>query len=205
MYLQPYNNPRAGLYSLQKKLHTSTLNLANSSGLQVSHPPSIINENSPLQDSARLSRGEADVPGNLHKARSLDVLSESWSQTTVPTQSEQNTVTTDVRARSMSNTSTDSSFSSFSSGSESSSSLKNDALHQKRADKSEGSSADLSLSDRRGSNTSSESTGSASLAPRVPPRPKTEEILNRCTTMTRKAALATKTRLQIQPETIHSR
>uniref|UniRef100_A0A4W6GBU5 NADPH oxidase organizer 1b n=1 Tax=Lates calcarifer TaxID=8187 RepID=A0A4W6GBU5_LATCA len=69
---------------------------------------------------------------------------------------------------------------------------------------------DRSLSDRRSSNTSSESSGSVRSegsdgAPRVPPRPKTEEILNRCTTMTRKAALATKTRLQIQPEPMHSR
>ncbi|XP_062299175.1 NADPH oxidase organizer 1-like [Scomber scombrus] len=216
MYLQPYNNPRAGLYSLQRKLHSSTLNLATSRELQSSYPPSINSENSPPQDSAGPSRGEADVPGNLQKSRSLDVLSETWCQTGLPTQAERNAATTDGRARSMSNTSTESSFSSFSSGSESSSSLRNDAKqqrstgrsaasHQSNVSESEGSGADLSLSDRRGSNTSTDSTRSASVAPRVPARPKTEEILNRCTTMTRKAALATKTRLQIQPETIHSR
>uniref|UniRef100_A0A3Q3JZ04 NADPH oxidase organizer 1b n=1 Tax=Monopterus albus TaxID=43700 RepID=A0A3Q3JZ04_MONAL len=71
----------------------------------------------------------------------------------------------------------------------------------------------LILSDRRGSNSSSGSSGSASsrgsetasVAPKVPPRPKAEEILTRCTTMTRKAALASKARLQVEPESSHSR
>uniref|UniRef100_A0A3B4GW67 Putative neutrophil cytosol factor 1C n=1 Tax=Pundamilia nyererei TaxID=303518 RepID=A0A3B4GW67_9CICH len=72
-------------------------------------------------------------------------------------------------------------------------------------------SPDPSLLDGVSFNSGSESSGSvkskgssnASVVPRVPPRPKTEEILTRCTTMTRKAALATKARLQIQPDAIH--
>ncbi|KAM7371053.1 hypothetical protein PAMP_010551 [Pampus punctatissimus] len=206
MYLQPYNNPRAALYSLQRKLHSSTLNLATSREPQASYPLSINNEeNVPPQDSAGLSRGKANAPGRLQKARSLDILSET-----------RDTTTPDNRVRSMSNTSTESSFSCFSSSSESSSSLKEEvqrqkptgrpiASHQSNVSESGGRIPDLSFPDRRSSNTSSDSTGSASVIPRVPPRPKTEEILTRCTTMTRKAALATKTRLQIQPETIHNR
>ncbi|XP_051272548.1 NADPH oxidase organizer 1 [Dicentrarchus labrax] len=201
MYLQPYNNPRAGVYSLQRKLHSSTLNLATSSEPQAPYPRSINEENSPRRDSAGPSRG---VPGRLHKARSLDVLSETWSQT----QAEREASASDSRTRSMSNTSNASTFSSLSSSGESSSSLKEEA--QPNVSGSGSSSPDVSLSDRRGSDTSSESVTSrgsetASVAPRVPPRPKTEEILTRCTTMTRKAALATKARLQIQPESSHSR
>ncbi|GAA6219898.1 NADPH oxidase organizer 1-like [Lates japonicus] len=205
MYLQPYNNPRAGLFSLQRKLHSSTLNLATSREPQASHPPSITEETDPARDSAGPSRGGPSVPGRLHKAQSLDVLSEPWSQT----QTERDASTSDSRMRSMTSASIESSLSGFSlssESSESSSSLKGEA--RPNVSNSERNSPDLSL--RRSSNTSSESSGSVRSegsdgAPRVPPRPKTEEILNRCTTMTRKAALATKTRLQIQPEPMHSR
>ncbi|XP_067432708.1 NADPH oxidase organizer 1-like [Thunnus thynnus] len=214
MYLQPYNNPRAGLYSLQRKLHSSTLNLLTSTEPQASYPHSTTEDNSTPQDSAGQSSGDANVSGRLQKARSLDVLSETRSQTALPAQAEQDTTTSESRARSMSSTSTESSFSSFSSGSESSSSSNGKVQRQKRTGRpaashqsnvsdSGSSSPDLSLSDRRSSNTSSVSTGSSSVTPRMPPRPKTEEILTRCTTITRKAALATKT--QIPPETIHSR
>uniref|UniRef100_UPI0037E9A41A NADPH oxidase organizer 1-like n=1 Tax=Semicossyphus pulcher TaxID=241346 RepID=UPI0037E9A41A len=192
MYLQPYNNPRAGLYSLQRKLHSSTLNLsAPSSEPRTSPTPSISEESSPQRDSAGPSRAEPSLPGRLHKARSLDVLSETWTQTN------QDASASKGRQRRVSNTSTELSFSGFSSDSESSSSVADD----------------LSLPDRHSYKASTKSSSSAassgvetsSNAPRVPPRPKTEEILTRCTTMTRKAALATKTRLQIQPTPIHSR
>ncbi|XP_054455440.1 NADPH oxidase organizer 1-like [Anoplopoma fimbria] len=220
MNLQPYNNPRAGLYSLQRKLHGSTLNLATSREPQAPRPSGINEENSPLRDSAGQSRGEPSLPGRLHKARSLDVLSDTWAQV----QTEREASTSEGRARSVSNTSTETSFSDFSSNSQSSSSLRDEvqcesptgnptASPQPGVSDSGSKSPDIILSDRRGSNTSSDSSGSfsskgsetASVAPRMPPRPKTEEILTRCTTMTRKAALATKTRLQIQPESIHSR
>ena len=190
MNLQPYNNPRAGLYSMQRKLHGSTLNLATSREPQAPRPPGSNKENSPRRDSAGQSRGEPSVPGRLQKARSLDVLSENWSPT--PTES-------------------DASTSDFSSSSESLSPTDSPTPSFQLSDSDSGSSSpDLSVYDHRGSNTSSESlrsersTGSET-APRVPPRPKTEEILTRCTTMTRKAALTTKTRLQIQPQLILSR
>ncbi len=199
MYLSPYNNPRAGLYNLQTKMHSSTLNLATSREPQASHPPRSSNENSPQLESA----GQF----SLHKARSLDVLTESWSQT----QMTGNVSTSDDNVSRTSNTGTESSFSSISSSSESSSSIKDEAQdqpHQPVASGSGRSSPDLSLTERPGSSISSESSESvsskgsdkASVTPRVPPRPKTEEILTRCTTMTRKAALAAKTRRQIQSE-----
>lgn len=205
MYLQPYNNPRGGLYSLHRKLPGSSLNLATSRGPQASHLPSINKENSPQLVSAGFSRG---LPCRLHKALSLDVLSETLLQT----QKEREASTSDGRTNSMTKRSSECSFSGLSSSSESSSSLKEEVEHQRhQSDVSESgsSSPDLSLSDRHSSSTgsfSSKDSETASVAPRVPPRPKTEEILTRCTTMTRKAALATKTRLPIQlSESIHSR
>ncbi|KAK2820815.1 hypothetical protein Q5P01_023774 [Channa striata] len=200
MYLQPYNNPRAGLFSLQRKMHSSSLNLTTTREPQAAPPHSISEETYPERDSAGPSRAE---PGRLHKARSLGALSETWSQR----QPERDS---DGRMRSMSNTSADSSLSSFSSSSGSSSSLKEEEQTQSISGFSN---PDESLSERRGSNISTQSSASvssqgsdtASVAPTVPARPKTEEILTRCTTMTRKAALATKTRLQMEPEPTHSR
>ncbi|XP_024140127.1 NADPH oxidase organizer 1 [Oryzias melastigma] len=174
MYLQPYNNPRAGLHGLHSKIHTSTLNLST-----IRDP---VQSRMPRRDSPRQSSLDSNVPARVHKAKSLDVLSEPWLQ------GEEEAPTPDGRTRSMSG-SDESMFSDFSSSSGSSSSLREEA---------QGEDDDRSS----GSNSSgfAEPTG-----PRVPPRPKAEEILTRCTTMTRKAALATKTRLQIQPESIHSR
>uniref|UniRef100_A0A8C2X1P8 NADPH oxidase organizer 1b n=1 Tax=Cyclopterus lumpus TaxID=8103 RepID=A0A8C2X1P8_CYCLU len=190
MNLKPYNNPRAGLYSLQRKLHSSTLNLATSREPQAPRPPGTNKENSPRRGSLGQTRGEPSVPGRLQKARSLDVLSENWSQTQMES---------------------DASTSGFSPSSESSIPTGSPTASFQPGFSDNGSSSpDLSFYDQHVSNTSSDSSGSVSstgseTAPRMPPRPKTEEILTRCTTMTRKAALATKTRLQIQPELIHSR
>ncbi|TNN54937.1 NADPH oxidase organizer 1 [Liparis tanakae] len=199
MNLKPYNNPRAGLYSLQRKLHSSTLNLEPLG----SRPPSSNIKNSPRRFSLSPTTEEPSVPGRLQKARSLDVLSENCS----PTPSKNDTSNSDSRARSLSNTSNESNFSALYSSSESSTPT------ESRTASIQPGSSDLTVANRRGSNTSLDSSESlsskgsetASIAPRVPPRPKTEEILTRCTTMTRKAALANKTRLQIQPELIHNR
>ncbi|XP_056906751.1 NADPH oxidase organizer 1-like [Takifugu flavidus] len=191
MYLQPYNNPRAGLYNLRKH-HSSTLNLATSRGPEMSPMYSSDTENNPQLVSGELS---SIMPSRLVKARSLDILSETWSSAHLDQDTSVHT-----RERSISRVSQ------FSSSSEFSSSSKED--HQ-----SGSSSPDISLSLHH-SSMDSESAGSlvskdsekSSSPPRVPPRPKTEEIMNRCTTMTRKAALATKTRLQIQrPESSHIR
>lgn len=191
-------------------MHSSSLNLHNSRETQASYPPSISEETDRERDSAGRFTSETTVPRRLHKAQSLNVLSDTWSQTQI----EEDATPAD-RMRSMSNTSGESSLSDFSSSSESSSSLNEEEQDQSRGAEepnisdSGHSSPSTSLSDRRGSDISTESSGSVSdtvsVAPKVPPRPKTEEILTRCTTMTRKAALDTKARLQIQPGPIQTR
>lgn len=196
MYLQPYNNPRAGLYSMQKKLHSSSLNLsASSTEPQASPPPK---ENPSQRDSATGSGGERSTPSRLHKAQSLDVLSETWTQT------EHDASTSRDLKRRTSNTSTELSFSGFSSDSDSSSSPIEESVQRNSSNSGRNSPNDGFSGQRTGSSRSSGSDTSGS-APQMPPRPKTEEILTRCTTMTRKAALATKTRLQNQPDLDHSR
>ncbi|XP_019938518.1 NADPH oxidase organizer 1b [Paralichthys olivaceus] len=201
MYLKPYNNPRRGLFNLQRKLHSSTLSLATSSEPQASYSPST----DPEWVSARQYRGETPAHGRFHKAQSLDVLSETLSQS----QTERDALTSDGRMRNMSNASTDSSLSDFSSSSGSSLSDSSTshiaASQQPNREDSGHSSPELSLSDGRSFSISSEGSGSIGSndsegGPRVPPRPKTEEILTRCTTMTRKAALASQNQLRIQPQ-----
>ena len=192
MNLQPYSNPRAGLYSLQRKLHSSTLNLASSR-----EAPALRRSS---DDTGLRIDSAAQFRGRLHKARSLDVLSETRTQMERDAE--------EARARIMSSTSTDTSFSDF----QSTSNLVDIGSPLASPQQSD-SSIDLSLLDRRGSDTSDERSETASsnvsktssVVPQVPPRPKTEEILTRCSTMTRKAALANRTRLQSQPETIHRR
>lgn len=187
MYLQLYNNPRAGLYNLRKH-HNSTLNLATSREPEYS---SMYRENSP-----HLGEASSIMPSRLHKAQSLDILSETWTPAHL-----NGDASDDIRERSISRASQSSSSSEFSSSSK--------EEHQNGS-----SSPDISLSHNKRSSMKSDSSGSlgstdsekSSGAPRVPPRPKTEEIMTRCSTMTRKAALATKTRLQFQqPESPHSR
>lgn len=192
MYLQPYNNPHMGLHSL-RKLSSSTvdLNLAASGESQASYPASGSHRSS--EYSVGSSR-DSGVPGSLQKARSMDVLSDALSQT------ERYTTSEAFNHR----ISSKSSSSSFSSDSESSS--PGPRYDQSSASGSERSSPYLSFSDSVSEiSESSKGSESAPVAPRVPPRPRTEEILTRCTTMTRKAALATKSRLHMQPESVHSR
>ncbi|KAF7204715.1 NADPH oxidase organizer 1b [Nothobranchius furzeri] len=197
MYLQPYNNPRAGLHGLHRKLHSSSLNLATPRESLTSRPPRISEDNSQHHLTPR-SGQQTRALACFHRAQSLNVLSESWQRT--------------ERDASTSN-STDSIFSEFSSSSDSTSSLKEEPQSPTGhhiAPYQPDISPDHSLSDRRSSSTSSDSAGSQGNKvtpgpPRVPPRPKAEEILTRCTTMTRKAAQVTKTRLQIQPDSTYSR
>ncbi|KAK5850580.1 hypothetical protein PBY51_001448 [Eleginops maclovinus] len=197
MNLQPYNNPRAGLYNLQRKIYSSSLNLASSREAPAPRRSSDSDGTGLRSDTADQFRER------LHKSRSLDVLSETRTQMERDAD--------DARERSMSNTSTETSFSDLSSSGESTSNL-GDTGSPLASPQPRDSNIDLSIPDRRGSDSSTASSASASsnvsgtsAAPKVPPRPKTEEIMTRCTTMTRKAALSTKTRLQSQPESIHGR
>lgn len=199
MYLQPYNNPRAGFHSRQINTYSSNLNLADR---RPSSPAGLAEE-----QGLQLRFAAGATAGRLHKARSLDVLSEPLAQSVAGTSP---TVGGD---HSLNFTSSE--FSLSSSDSESTSSLRGAALEDQPLSSSSGrNSPERSIPARRDSSRSSQSSGSAGskdsstvlVTPRVPNRPKTEEILDRCTTMTRKAAIATKSRLQVRPdESIYSR
>ncbi|KAL6475139.1 hypothetical protein MHYP_G00161790 [Metynnis hypsauchen] len=174
MYLQPYTSPT---FSLQKKLHTSTLNLSTTSTLlqEISY------STKPQVRSARLK--------SLHKSRSVEVLSEPLAEHSAQVQCSDS----DSRKSIMSSVSNETSFSFSSSSSlglSLSSSEGGETLRQ--AEKNpEADSSDSGLFDEQPSPTSRYSK----LGPRVPPRPQTQEILTRCTTFTRKAALATQAHL----------
>lgn len=200
MYLQPSNNPRANLYSRQINVYSSTLNLSN----RRPSNPAGFSEDQGLQ--LRLAAAPGFAAGRLHKARSLDVLSEPLTQLEAGT-----SPTVGGGHHSLNLNSSE--FSLSSSDSESTSSLTGVVLEGRPVATSSGrSSPERSIPARHDSSRSSQSSGSTSskdsstVTPRVPSRPKTEEILNRCSTMTRKAAMATKSRLQVYPaESIYSR
>ncbi|XP_016521852.1 NADPH oxidase organizer 1-like [Poecilia formosa] len=180
MYLQPYSNPRRGLHG--RHPHSSSLNLA-SSGVRGSR------SSQPVQNQESGSRRGSAVPERLPRAQSLDVLSESWLQDGAAPSSSSSS------AASRSN---DSIFSSFSSSSASSSSSLKD--ESRRPDPTRSSRSSTGSSRSAGTNGSEPAP-----APSVPRRPDTQEILVRCSTMTRKAALASRTRLQPQADPVHSR
>ncbi|XP_061666715.1 NADPH oxidase organizer 1-like [Syngnathoides biaculeatus] len=220
MYLQPYNNPRTGLFLLQNRLNRTTLNQTISGvpldGSSSSSSDHIVRETHAGQRSAVQPRAQSSGRGYLAKARSMELLSQTRTQTATPARVEVNNTHPDSLARSISTSSnTESTVSSFSS-----------SLSRSRADVSRPSLRQSVIPSERGyeqrrnstssflSYTSSGSSGSSSsrgsdtgmFAPLMPPRPKKEEILNRCSTMTRKAAAETKARLQIRPDfTIHTR
>ncbi|KAM8837005.1 NADPH oxidase organizer 1-like [Spinachia spinachia] len=182
MNLQPHNHP---LHSLERKLHSSTLNLATSWDL---HAPRAPRAPQPQASAAQST-------GRLQKARSLDIIPETPPQST-----------SGGRERSMT------AETNFPSSVGSSSPTGGPAAPLQGSSSPNG-----VFLVRRGSNTSSYSSGSACssgsetslepprVPPRVPARPKTEEILTRCSTMTREAALASRTRLQIQTESVRIR
>ncbi|XP_066522595.1 NADPH oxidase organizer 1b isoform X2 [Hoplias malabaricus] len=178
MNLQPYTSPT---FSLQKKLHASTLNLSTS--------PTFLQEISystnPQEQSFRLK--------NMRKSCSVEVLSEPPVQLGANVQHNDS----DSRKSSLSGASddTDFSFSSSSSLGLSMSSSEGEEGMRHAGNNSENDSGDSGLSDEQPSSTRLEASSSSTLGPRVPPRPHTQEILTRCTTYTRKAALATQARL----------
>ncbi|XP_051925242.1 NADPH oxidase organizer 1-like [Hippocampus zosterae] len=189
MYLQPYNNPCTGLLSLQKKMNRSTLNLTISGlPLDASSPAQLARETHLGQSFALQPGAQSSGRGCLDKARSMELLSETQ---TVPAQVEINYSRLKSRVRSISTSSSiDTSISSVSSSS--STSRRNSSASYMSSGSSESFSS-------RGSDT-------GPVPPTVPPRPKKEEILNRCSSVTRKAALESKTQLQRWPDsTIHSR
>ncbi|KAG7263022.1 hypothetical protein CRUP_016797 [Coryphaenoides rupestris] len=161
MYLKLCSDPQACLHRLQRKVHSSTLNLASLA------PPSL----SELEGGSMGQRSG----GRLHKARSLDVLTEA-ERPGGPDTRRYSASTGEGGGRGeappprrLQGDSSTSVLSGWSSASSSSSSI-------------------------------SRSSGSA---PAVPPRPRAQEILSRCSTMTRKAALGSRARLLGQPGPTH--
>ncbi|KAJ8245986.1 hypothetical protein GJAV_G00262440 [Gymnothorax javanicus] len=165
MYLKPYNNP---LVHVQKEMWTSTLDLARNSDRVNSLP-----------------KGMLGAAGKK-RTRSFDVLADpagSYAAPIVPAESE-----------GLNSSVSGDSLGSESSFSDTCSSTGSDSLSDSPISMVELPNQDGSLTE--GSPGSSDLNPlKTSSAPKVPPRPGDQEILNRCTTFTRKAALASKSRL----------
>lgn len=159
MYLKLCSDPQACLHRLQRKVFSSTLSLA------FLPPPSL----SELEGGGPGQRSG----GRLHKARSLDVLTEAERP-----RGPDSTGGADARRYS---------------ADAGEGAGHGQAPPPRRPRGDSGTSALSGWSAASGSSDgSSRSFGSA---PVVPPRPRAQEILNRCTTMTREAALGSGARL----------
>ncbi|XP_012669910.2 NADPH oxidase organizer 1-like isoform X2 [Clupea harengus] len=199
MYLQPYNNPYVGL---QRTLHSSTFNLSS-----LQSPP---------------SQGQG-IPRRLtstSQSRSLENLLEPRRvrTNTAPDSPAARLKEPDSRKSSISAASDETDFSFSSSGSLSGAEADQEAqIHgssTEEAEVSDGpdtgeSSGEMSPS-RSCSGSPSDSpavtpTVRAVTPPRVPPRPLAQEIFTRCTTYTRKAAMASRARLFPQQMEIQTR
>ncbi|CAL8381615.1 unnamed protein product [Gadus morhua 'NCC'] len=196
MYLKPYSNPQACLHSLQRKLHSSTLNLA-SPALEETQAggrlmPSLSEHREPEGDSPGQSSGQQEKMSRLRKAHSLDLLSESdhagsrgvrsFSLDEYASAPGGNAGKAQVPPRRPRGNSASSAVSGIS------------AADSQLSDQSTSSTASI------GSGSPGSPKGAAGGTPTVPARPKPQEILTRCTTMTRKAALASRDRLMQEPE-----
>lgn len=162
MYLKLYSSPSLGLQTLQRKLHSSTINLSAINSFKLE--PQVHSRNCFL------------------KSNSLEMLSE-------PVQHEE--------AGSFSDDVTVFSFSSSDTTSMSPSMSSSEGEEGLRQQDRERDSNDSGMSSGQSSPTSSDTYHPLKGvgAPRVPPRPQTQEILRRCTTYTRKVALVTSARL----------
>ncbi|KAK7122818.1 hypothetical protein R3I94_019809 [Phoxinus phoxinus] len=172
MYLKLYSSPSFGLQTLQRKLHSSAINLSANNSLKPE--PQVHSRN-------RMN--------SFLSSSSLEMLSEPQSQNSDPGQLEE--------SGSFSDDGTDFSFSSSDTTSMSPSMSSSEGEEGLRKQDKEPDSIDSGMSSGQSSPISSD-TGHAMkgvVAPRIPPRPQTQEILRRCTTYTRKVALATSARL----------
>lgn len=225
MYLQPYNNPRAGLHNLQRKLHSSSLNLAthmDSSTLNLAssrdsqsgncYPPTLYEETVLQQHTSTQPRDDPYRASRLQKTRSLELLSETRPDMAVPPSKRgreelESNLDPAIRKSSISwAKSSDSDISSSGRNVRTSSSSCSEeesqsppnsprSSPQPRESNNGRSIPDKSLSTSPSSRSETGSCKMPTAAPRVPPRPRAQEILTRCTTMTRKAALASRGRL----------
>uniref|UniRef100_A0A8C7DMS1 NADPH oxidase organizer 1b n=1 Tax=Oncorhynchus kisutch TaxID=8019 RepID=A0A8C7DMS1_ONCKI len=214
MYLQPYNNPRAGLHTLQRN---STLNLASSGGSQSSNRyPATLYEETELKEHTTQPRGNPYRAPHLQKTRSLELLSETRLGMAVPpSQREREDLESkpNPAIRKSTISGKESSISDFSSSGIESlgrsvraySSGEEDPLSPPHSPKSSPEPGERnsgrSRPDESLSSSSRPEAGSCKMptaAPMVPTRPRAHEILTRCTTITRKAALASRGELSLQ-------
>uniref|UniRef100_A0A8C7F630 NADPH oxidase organizer 1b n=1 Tax=Oncorhynchus kisutch TaxID=8019 RepID=A0A8C7F630_ONCKI len=196
MYLQPYNNPRAGLHTLQRKLHSSSLNLAthmNSSTLNLA-------SSGGSQSSNRYPpRGNPYRAPHLQKTRSLELLSETRLGMAVPpSQREREDLESkpNPAIRKSTISGKESSISDFSS-----SGIESLGRSVRSSPEPGERNSGRSRPDESLSSSSRPEAGSCKMptaAPMVPTRPRAHEILTRCTTITRKAALASRGELSLQ-------
>ncbi|KAG7491815.1 hypothetical protein MATL_G00008200 [Megalops atlanticus] len=202
MYLQPYTNP---LLHFQKEMRSSTLNLAQlhtSEGSTMSNRTHALSRPQGSQvPCSLLPRGALLSRADKQKSRSLDVLSEPRPSPALPHVAEEGQAEPESRKSSLSGASEGSEFS-FSDDSSSSGidSLNASRLEGEEPQYSNGSPLAMvgqcSLAEGKLSPSSSDpNLSKIPSVPKVPPRPRDQEILSRCTTFTRKAALASKARL----------
>lgn len=172
MYLKLYSSPSFGLQTLQRKLHSSAISLS-------------VNNSLKLEPQVR-SRNRMN---SFLSCSSLEMLSEPQSQNSDPGQHEE--------SGSFSDDGTDFSFSSSDTTSMSPSMSSSEGEEGLRQQDKEPDSIDSGMSSGQTSPISSDTDHPMKGvgAPRIPPRPQTQEILRRCTTYTRKVALATSARL----------
>uniref|UniRef100_A0A667YAJ6 NADPH oxidase organizer 1a n=1 Tax=Myripristis murdjan TaxID=586833 RepID=A0A667YAJ6_9TELE len=181
MFLKPYNNPHVRMAALQLDLRSSTLNLSQlqvpSSGLaRQSHQLSYSQGNLLQLPGNRPSSPTPVQPPNKYKSRSLNTLSEPHQER--------------GRSRTFS-FSDDLSSSSASSSLNLSSGPVDKQLHLSRTPPpmmanrlSPASDMDAKIA----TSTSDPNLYRGPTTPKVPPRPRAQEILTRCTTITRKNA-----------------
>ncbi|XP_048026823.1 NADPH oxidase organizer 1b [Megalobrama amblycephala] len=170
MYLKLYNSPSFGLQTLQRKLHSSTINLSTNNSFK-------------LEPQVR-SRNRIN---NFLNSNSLEMLSEPQSPNTYPVQHEE--------SGSFSDDGTSFSFSSSDTTSMSPSMSSSEGDEGLRQQDKEPDCIDMSRGQPSPTSSDTDHPMKGVEAPRVPPRPQTQEILRRCTSYTRKAALATSARI----------
>ncbi|KTF74252.1 hypothetical protein cypCar_00042455 [Cyprinus carpio] len=164
MYLKLYSSPSFGLLTLQRKLHSSTINLSANNSLKLGPQ---------VHSRSRMNR--------FLKSNSLEMLSESVQH---------------EEAGSFSDDGTDFSFSSSDTISMSPSMTSSEGEEGLRQQYKEPNSNDSGMSSGQSTPINSDTGHSMKGvgAPRVPPRPQTQEILRRCTNYTCKVALAASVR-----------
>lgn len=160
IYLQPYFNP---MFSMQKKLHSSIINLATLS----------------------TALSNTTHKNHLHKSDSVELFSEPSGHSASLQHNEF------ISRKSSFSDYTDVCSSSSGSLGLSLSGSEGDENPRQSGKDAEPVSPDSALSMELQSPTDSETSSTSKLYPQVPPRPQTQEILTRCTTYTRKAALKT--------------